>query len=401
MSTPPGNPAPADDGTLRRSIGLTALILYGLSVIVGAGIYVAIGAVMRRAGDAAPISFLLAGLAAALTGLCYAELAGRFPEAGGAAAYVRHGFQSDRVAQVVGAILTLTVAVGAASIAQGAAQYLSVLLPLPEPLLVTGLVILFILIASAGVRESVGLAAITGAVELLGLAAAVAVGLAVAPHWNPAALLPGAWDNWTGILTGAFIAFFAFLGFETLANMAEEVREPRHNLPRGIIGAIAASILVYVAVAAATVLSGRAREAPLLDVFTGRAASVFAVVGFLAVANGVLVHIMMLGRLFYGMARHDELPAWLAWVHPRTRTPVPATAVAGGIILAAALLVPFERLLIATNALTLLVFATVNAALWRVKRRSPAPEGRFVVPFWLPPVAIVVSLGLILVEFLA
>jgi len=115
---------------------------------------------------------------------------------------------------------------------------------------------------------------------------------------------------------------------------------------------------------------------------------------------------MMLGRLFYGMARHQELPAWLAWVHPRTRTPVRATAVAGGIILAAALLVPFERLLIATNALTLLVFATVNAALWRVKRRSSAsevrfPGGYFVVPRWLPPVAILVSLGLILVEFLA
>lgn len=390
-----------ESSPLRRTVGFWALVFYGLSVIVGAGIYVAIGAVILRAGNAAPVSFLLAGAAAALTGLCYAELAGRFPEAGGAASYVRHGFDSDRMAQLVGAAVTLAVAIAAASIARGAAQYMAALITLPEPLLITGLILAFILIAAAGVRESVALAAITGVVELLGLAAVVAAGLIEAPSWHPGALLPTEWANWSGILAGAFIAFFAFIGFETLANMAEEVRDPHRNVPRGIVCAVVASVGVYVVVAGAVVLSGRAADAPLLDVFRGRAATWFAVVGFMAVANGVLVHIIMLSRLFYGMARNQELPAFLARVDPRTRTPVIATVLAGSIVLGAALTLPFDKLLLLTNALTLVVFAWVDLALWQVKRRTPAHVGGFCVPGWLPPVAAIVSIGLIFLQFLA
>lgn len=388
------NAAPAGD-RLRRVLTLWPLVFYGLSVIVGAGIYVAIGAVMRRAGDAAPLAFLAAAVPAVLTGLCYAELAARFPEAGGAAAYVRRGFGSDRLAQVTGAVLTLTVAVGAASIAKGAAQYMAALLPMPDAVLMAALVLGFGVVAGLGVRESVGLAAVTGAVELLGLGAAAAAGYWAAP-W------PWALDfqaGWQGVLGGAFIAFFAFIGFETLANMAEEVREPEHTLPRGIIGAVAASVLVYVVVALAVVVSRRGGEAPLLGMFTGPAATGFAVIGFMAVANGVLVNLVMLARLFYGMARLGGLPGWLALVHPRTRTPLPATALAGGIILATALVLPFEALLRLTNALTLGVFAVVNAALWRAKRRTPESAG-LNTPIWLPPLAALMCLGLILAEML-
>ncbi|HEX3991800.1 MAG TPA: amino acid permease [Acetobacteraceae bacterium] len=121
---------------LRRVLTLWPLIFYGLGVIVGAGIYVAIGAVILRAGETAPLSFVLAGVTAGLTGLCYAELAGRFPEASGGVAYVRHGFGSDRLAQVTGLALTLAVAVSAASIASGTIQYLTNLLKLPVPLLI-------------------------------------------------------------------------------------------------------------------------------------------------------------------------------------------------------------------------------------------------------------------------
>jgi APA family basic amino acid/polyamine antiporter len=114
---------------LRRSLTFWPLLFYGLGVIVGAGIYVAIGTVIARAGGAAPLSFLLAGLIAALTGLCYAELASRFPDAGGAAIYVKQGFRSSRAGQLVGALMTVALAVSAASIARGAIAYLAVLLP--------------------------------------------------------------------------------------------------------------------------------------------------------------------------------------------------------------------------------------------------------------------------------
>jgi APA family basic amino acid/polyamine antiporter len=381
---------------LRRSLGIASLTLYGLAVIIGAGIYVAIASVVARAGEAAPLSFLLAGIAAVMTGLCYAELASRFPEAAGAAAYVSHGFGSVRLAQAAGLTLTAAVAISAASIASGAVQYFSLLIDLPGRVLIASLVIAFMLLAMAGVRESAGFAAFIGAIEILGLLAAAATGLMSPPAIDPAAILPESAAQWQGVIAGAFIAFFAFIGFENLANMAEEAKDPRRTVPRSILLTVAVSTALYVVVAAALVLSGG--EGQLTALFEGGGATLFAVIGALAIANGVLVEIMMLARLFYGMARRGQLPAFLARVHPARRTPVAATAVAGSIVLATALFIPFEHLLSLTNALTLSIFALVDLALWRIQHSQAAGEGVFTVPRWVPPVAAILALMLILAE---
>ena len=377
------------------------LVLYGLGVIVGAGIYVAIGAVIGRAGAAAPLSFLLAGLAAAATGLCYAELAGRFPEASGAVSYVRHGFGSEVVALVTGAAVTAAVAVAAASIARGAVHYLDELLRLPDPVWVVVLVGGFTAIAIAGVKQSVWLAAALGAVEIAGLLATTVAGLLAAPEFHAAGMIPPDLAGWRGALAGAFIAFFAFIGFETLANLAEEVAEPRRTLPRGILGAIAASLVLYVAVSVAVVLADSTGANPLLALFGGTATTAFALIAAIAVANGVLVEIVMLARLFYGMARNGQLPAVLGDVNRRTQTPIAATLAAGAVVLAAALLLPFASLLVLANGVTLAVFVAVDLALWRVQQRAPAPPGVIRVPRWLPPCAAGLSLALMIAEAVA
>jgi basic amino acid/polyamine antiporter, APA family len=394
MASDPHRPA------LRRVLTLWPLIFYGLEVIIGAGIYVAIGAVMERAGAAAPVSFLIAGIAAAATGLCYAELAGRFPEAAGAVAYVRHGFGSDRLALLVGIVMTLAVAVAAASIARGAVHYISALLPLPAVILIVAQVVLFSGIAAFGVRTSVGLAAALGLTEIAGLIAATAAGLLAAPEFHLAGMIPASTAVWHGAMAGAFIAFFAFIGFETVANLAEEVKDPHRTVPRAIVGAVTAAILIYVVVTAAAVLADSPADNPLLSLFAGWSLSAFAVIAGLAVSNGVLVEIVTVSRLLYGMARQGQLPAMLARVHPRTRTPVPATLAAGGIILAMALFVPFEHLLVVANAATLAVFAVVDLALWRVKLVERQPVSSMTVPRWLPPCAAAISLGLIGVELM-
>ena len=397
--TEPTIPLPQPPG-LRRVLTLWPFLLYGLGVIVGAGIYVATGAVIRRAGSAAPVAFLLAGVTAGLTGLCYAELAARFPEASGSVAYVRQGFGSPRLAQLTGAALTMAVAVSSASIARGAVQYLQVLLPLAAPLLTVAMIAGFTGIALLGVRQSVGLAAAMSVVEIAGLLVATGAGLLAAPAYHFGAMIPLGAGAWRDTLAGAFIAFFAFLGFETLANLAEEVKQPRRTLPRGILGAIAVSILLYVAVTTAAVLAGATDSNPLLGLFQGRGATAFASVAAIAVANGVLVQIVMLARLFYGMARNRQLPALLGRVSARTDTPTQATVLAGGIILAVALAVPFEPLLVLTNALTLGVFVLVDLALWRLHRAGPPAAGGFVAPRWVPPVAALLALLLMGAEFL-
>jgi basic amino acid/polyamine antiporter, APA family len=383
---------------LRRSLTVGPLLFYGLAVIIGAGIYVAIASVIARAGSAAPLSFLLAGVAAAMTGLCYAELASRFPEASGAAAYVKQGFGSDRAAQLTGVALTLAVAIAAASIASGAVHYLSLLIDLSPTALIALLVASFTLLAIAGVRESTGFAAVIGAVEILGLGVAAGAGFLAAPAFDVAVMLPSSFTAWQSVVAGAFIAFFAFIGFESLANMAEEAKDPRRTVPYSIVGAVLVSTLLYVVVAAALVFAGRGGQSPLIDLFQGSHATLFAAVGALAIANGVLVEIMMLARLFYGMARRRQLPVLLGRVHPRTRTPIEATALAGAIVLATALLIPFEGLLALANALTLGIFAVVDIALWRIQRRQPAGKGVFTVPHWLPPVAAALAVWLIVAE---
>jgi amino acid transporter len=377
---------------------LWPLIFYGLEVIIGAGIYVAIGAVMERAGAATPVSFLLAGIAAAATGLCYAELAGRFPEAAGAIAYVRHGFGSERVALLVGIVMTLSVAVAAASIAQGAVHYISALLPLPAASLIAAQIVLFSGIAAFGIRTSVGLAAALSLAEIAGLIAATAAGVLGAPEFHLDGMVPTSLAAWHGAIAGAFIAFFAFIGFETIANLAEEVKDPRRTVPLGIVGAVTAAILIYVAVTAAAVLADTSADNPLLGLFAGWSLTAFAAIAGVAVSNGVLVEIVTVARLLYGMAGHGQLPAILARVHPRTQTPLPATLAAGTIVLAIGLFVPFEHLLVIANAATLAVFALVDLALWRLKLVDGRRSASMTMPRWLPPCAASISLGLIGVQ---
>ncbi len=284
----------------------------------------------------------------------------------------------------------------AASIAHGAAVYWREIVAI-DPWLITALVIAVnTAIAIYGVKTSVGLAAIIGAIEILGLGAAVAAGLYLAPNYRIEALLPSEADGWLGILDGAFIAYFAFIGFETLVNMAEEVKDPTRTVPAGIVGAVAASTALYVLVAASVILAERAGGNPLLSLFEGKGALAFSIIGSVSIANGVLVEIVMLSRLFYGMARAGLLPRAMGRVESFTRTPVIATLAAGAIILATALLAPFERLLTAANAIMLMIFLMVDVSLLLVKRRQPSPRPAFCVRGWVPPVAIAGTLILLL-----
>src|SRR5690554_6150070 len=150
---------------LRRVLGLGLLVFYGLGVIIGAGIYVLVGTVVGKAGPAAPFAFLAAGLMAALTGICYAELGARFPEAAGAAAYVKQAFGSDRLSQVTGLAVAAAALVSAASIARGCVGYAQLFVDLPGPVIAGGLVVAFTALACLGVRQSVGVAALMSLIE--------------------------------------------------------------------------------------------------------------------------------------------------------------------------------------------------------------------------------------------
>ena len=156
---------------------------------------------------------------------------------------------------------------------------------------------------------------------------------------------------------------FAFIGFETLVNMAEDTIDPTRTVPMAIAGAIVLSLLLYLGVSWSVVLADNGAANPLLALFDGAGARIFATIAFLGVANGVLVEILMLSRLIYGMARSGQAPAALGQVDTIRQSPIRATFAAGGAILAATIALPFESLLVAANAVTLGVFLFVDLAL--------------------------------------
>lgn len=400
--------------TLKRAVGLWLLVFYGLGTIIGAGIYVLVGAVAEAAGTATPLAFILAGILAALTSLSYAELSARYPEAAGAAAYVKEAFGTDHLARAVGFGVVLVGLLLTASLARGAIGYLNHFIAVPELPGALALIVVFTLVAAIGVRESLTIAAVLTLVEIAGLCVVVAAGapaLAGLPSALPDMLLPAP-NLWIGVGAGAFLAFFAYLGFEDIVNLAEEAHAPETTLPRAVILSIVLSTAIYVIVAVVVLLA-----VPMEDLAGSRAPLELAVaeadwvpkgtvalIALIAVPNGILITLVMLARLLYGMARRGWLPRGLARVNARTRIPLRTTFVAGGLALALTASVDFTGLVTLTSGVTLLVFTVVNLALVRLHRHDPhahhARRLHLRVPRWCPYAGAACCLGLLAVEIL-
>ncbi len=399
-------PPPAGGATLRRALGLWLLVLYGLGSIIGAGIYVLVGAVADAAGYGAPMAFLLAGVLAGLTGLSYAELSARFPEAAGAAVYVKEAFGSDALSRLVGGLVVLVGVFLAASLARGAVGYIQRFADLPELPTALALVAGFTLIACLGVAHSVRFAALLTLIEIVGLVIVIAAGtpsLARLPEIWPE-MVPNA-AAWAGIGSGAFLAFFAFLGFEDIVNMAEETHAAERTLPRAIIATIVLTTLIYGAVALVAVtavpierLAGsRAPLELIAQAASWVPAGTLSVIALIAVPNGILITLVMLARILYGMARRGWLPRGLAFVNPVTRTPLRPTFLIGAIVLIFTAGIEFIGLVTLTSAVNLFVFTLVNLALVKLQREGTDGSVAIRVPRWCPPLATACSLALLAV----
>jgi APA family basic amino acid/polyamine antiporter len=395
---PMKSPSQDDAGqqpALRRSLSLSLTTFYGLGNILGAGIYVLIGQVVAHAGGFAPLSFLLASLLACLTAFSYSELAARFPLSAGEAVYVQEGLGIQALSALVGLLIIFAGVVSAATIMRGFTGYLQVFLPVPAAPAIVVLVLVLGGIAAWGIAESVRLAALITVIEIGGLLLILYVAapamLAVEPAWPDfKPILSG--NTWNGIFLGSFLAFYAFIGFEDIVNVAEEVRQPERNLPRAILLALLVASLLYFLVALAAVISApgeqlAASDAPLAWLYqhlTDREPVVITLISMLAVINGALIQIIMASRVCYGMAARRWLPALFGRVNPITRTPVISTLAVTLLVLLMALWLPIETLAKSTSYLLLLVFTLVNLSLWRLKYTSKTPAGIIHVPLWVP-----------------
>lgn len=397
---------------LRRSLPLPLVVLYGLGVTIGAGIYVLLGATAGRAGIYAPVSFVLASIVMAFSAASFAELSARFPVSAGEAAYVRAGFRSGSLALVVGFLVILAGVVSAAAITVGSTGYLREFVDLPNAALVPIVVLTIGAVAAWGIMQSVIFASLFTIIEAGALLAIVAVGI----HSNPELVfdlprvIPSLTDPraWAAISSAALLAFFAFIGFEDIVNLAEEVRRPKRTLPWAIFLTLGLGTLIYFLVTAVAVLSVpidelAASSAPISLVFghiTGASPFAITAIATVAILNGVIIQIIMASRVLYGLGKQGSVPVIFARVHPQTRTPLVATGAITAVVLALALAFPLEGLAEWTARIVLVIFALVNAALLLLKRREgTVPEGIFTVAMWVPIAGFLTCLALFVSDF--
>ena len=384
------------------------LTLYGLGTILGAGIYVVIGEVAGAAGLLTPFAFVLAALVASLTALSFSELTARIPDAGGPIDHAREAFGRRGLCIAIGWGLTATGVVSAATILTGFERYASLFIDLPALLTITLVTLGLGAVAIAGMRESAWFMAVTTLLGIGGLAYVVWVAV---PSMGdaPLVLADTVADLEAGLLVGlflgAFLAFYSFIGFEDMANLAEEVRDVKRNLPRAIIAAVVISLVIYalVAVAATSVLSPddlALAHAPLVAVVEARGhpGEPLGLISLFIIVNGALGQIIMATRLVMDMGRDRRgAPAILGRIHPRTHTPMIATALITVAVLMLALFLPLKTLANLTSAIMLAVFVTVNASLIVLKRRGQ-PEGVPNVPRWIPWLGLVLSAGALVAQ---
>jgi len=405
---------------LKRAIGPLNLTLMGVGSMLGAGIYGLVGKAAGVMGGAVWMAFLVAMVAALLTGISYASIASRYPRAGGAAYATQRAYRLPWLSYVVGLAIACSGLGSIATQAKVVAENLNTFIGLDLGFSLAGapagillISVGFLLLVSAlvyrGIAESMWANAVCTVVETLGLVLIIAVGMR---FWGQADLLeaPAIPGNPTGaitaglILQGSILTFFSFLGFEDMINVAEEVERPHRTIPIALIAAMIVASLIYIAVSVTAVSVVPWRELAAapgpLKLVIERAAPWFPAVGFTlitiaAVANTALVNYVMASRLLYGMSRQGLLPASLGRVHSKRQTPY----VAIGLLLVAVIGLQFagdiSELAGATVLLLLVVFAVVNGALIVLRRREGKIEGAFNCPVVIPALGVAICLLMI------
>ena len=389
---------------LHRSLGLGALTFYGIGVILGAGIYSILGEAAGIAGEALWWSFLVASLAALLTGLAYAELATMFPQAGAEYVYLREAWPAaEWLPGMLGWALVATGVATTATVALAFGGYAELFVPFPKWTIAAALVVAVAALNVIGVTEASWANIIFTLVESAGLIALIVVGAGDPNFGRTFMTAPHA-----GVLGGAAVIFFAYLGFEEIANLAEEARQPARDLPRAILIAVAVSTTLYVLVAAASVTllapaQLAASTSPLAEAMqegAPRLAGALAAVALFATANTALIAMMAASRLLFAMARGGDAPCLLARTLAQRKTPAAAILL---VVVGALLCLPLGGVgLVGSIAslLALVTFASVNAALVRLRFTHPETKRPFRVPWPVRRVPLPTALGLVVVVVL-
>ena len=377
------------------------LFAFILGDVLGAGVYALMGVLAGEVGGMLWAPLLLALLLSLLTAGSYAELVTKYPRAGGAAVFAERAFRSRIVSFLVGFSMLAAGVVSAAGLAIAfAGDYLRTFLPVPPGLAAIVFLVVVAALNARGIRESMGANIVMTVIEVSGLVLVVAVVgvLITGGGGDPARVLeaPEGSGIPLAVLGGAIIAYYSFVGFETSANVIEEVKNPTRTYPRALFGALIAAGVVYVLVglASAAVLSAEELQessGPLLAVVEATGVGVpswlFSLIALVAVANGALLTMIMASRLTYGMSEQELLPAALGKVLPRRRTPWAAIVTTTLVAMLLTLVGDLATLAETVVLLLLFVFLSANVSVL-VLRRDRVEHKHFRVWTFVPVLGI-------------
>ncbi|SDE24994.1 APC family permease [Auraticoccus monumenti] len=342
--------ASESDSELKRSITGRLLFFYVLGDVLGSGIYVLIGSVAAAVGGAFWLAFAAGVTVATITGMAYAELVTKYPQAAGASLYVHRAFRNPLLTFLITICMLSASFAAAGSLSTGFARYFSQVLELPPPLLVALVFLLLLcLVNFIGITESVVANLIMTIVEVAGLAIVLLVGII---HVASGDADFGVLTEFTAegnpifaVVAGVALAFFAMTGFENAANVAEETVNPAVTFPRALIGGMVAAGVIYVLVAMTAALVVPmdvlgTSDAALLEVVrtgilpvpVGAMIILFAIIAMIAITNTTLVAVVTQSRILYGMAREGVVPRIFARLHHVRRSPWVGLIFAGVVV---------------------------------------------------------------------
>ncbi|WP_369136961.1 APC family permease [Modestobacter versicolor] len=394
-------PADGEETALRRAVSGRLLFVFILGDVLGAGIYALVGEIAGEAGGAIWVPMLVALGLSLLTAASYAELVTKYPRAGGSAVFAERAFGRPVVSFLVGFCMLAAGVTSAAGLALAfAGDYLSVFLDVPAVPAALVFLLVVALVNARGIKESVRANVVMTVVEVSGLVLVVVLGAIVLGRGDgdPGRVVefPEGVSAGSAVLAAALLAYYSFVGFETSANVAEEVQDVRRVYPRALFGALLTAGVVYVAVGlvASVVLPAdelSASSGPLLAVVQATGIGVpdqlFSAVALVAVANGALLTMIMASRMVFGLAEQRLLPPALGAVLPGRRTPWVAIVLTTAVAMALTLVGDLGDLANIVVLLLLLVFLSTNVAVL-VLRRDRVDADHFTAPVVVPVLAI-------------
>ncbi len=372
---------------LKRHMGLFHLTMYGVGLILGAGIYVLIGEAVGFAGGSVWIAFVLGSIVALFAGLSYAELSSIFPKAAAEYTFVKNAFKNNFFAFIIGWLTAITSMIMAATVALGFGGYFSEFLNIPIAISAVVLIGILSIINFIGIRESSWTNTIFTVIEAAGLILIIIIGFTISEP-EPVNYFESP-TGFTGVILAFVLIFFAFSGFEDMANVAEEVRNPKKVIPRAIILAVMISGIIYVLVSLAVVrvinwedLSLSA--APLADVAERGLGTqghiILSGIALFAITNTVLITLVAGSRMIYGMAREKLFPDILAKVHSKTKTPWVAVIILMLIAIGFSLIGDIVIVANITVFAIVITFAAINLAVIVLRYTEPNIERKFRIP---------------------